>query len=365
MDCVAPKCASRKRPRKKGRICVLPNPYTMFRSLNAGVTDVSYQDAKPSLIPQGELRCNIHQSLAETRKHNLTYRQKSTREQLQQNLQDLRTKGYTVFHDRVSDASVKVLTQTAQRWYDIYEKRLQGFGGIDALPNDAQPFREISNRNGRVDLLVPDYKTLLAKGSHPWLNVCKRYLQDITDEQVAELTNPIDDDDAERNLRIILSPPGERKARVLTSGVLEALPGSPNQQWHVDPLDLWAEPYSLLIAIAFDDITLEDGPTEVFEMSTSELYSQHPAHVGNMEGFMSERQPVSLTVRKGQVYALDPRCIHRGGANVTNKSRILSYFVLACPIPDDDGELSYLEVLERDEYHPGESLVPDMILGRL
>jgi len=99
--------------------------------------------------------------------------------------------------------------------------------------------------------------------------------------------------------------------------VIDSPPGSGNQRWHQGWRKLFHEaeripPYSIVVALPLDDVTLEMGPTQFCPGKKRRFY----------HGWRCpEESIVSAGSTMGTVIMFDYRLLHRGPANLGNKSR--------------------------------------------
>ena len=96
------------------------------------------------------------------------------------------------------------------------------------------------------------------------------------------------------------------------------LPKKGNQLFHTDGS---YEQEMYLISIATEDITLENGPTEI-------CVGSHLRPLTFDEFFFSKKNKKKLTMKKGQILIRRHNLWHRGTRNFSDKPRLLLSFVL-------------------------------------
>ena len=106
------------------------------------------------------------------------------------------------------------------------------------------------------------------------------------------------------------------------AGLIESLPGSNAQRWHMDIPHLFANrvhlpPMTINIFIPMCALTDENGPTEL------QVGTQRKAELANPKRYAKAR------CGPGSLVMYDPRVIHRGGSNQGKDARPLLYLTFS------------------------------------
>jgi ectoine hydroxylase-related dioxygenase (phytanoyl-CoA dioxygenase family) len=102
----------------------------------------------------------------------------------------------------------------------------------------------------------------------------------------------------------------------------------------VDPYNVSEDPSSLNVFIAMEDVTENNGPTELCMMSQEEMAGANnpAAEKRNLSRFVklwgANGKTKKVTLNSGEVLIFDARCLHRGAANTTRKERPIAYSVV-------------------------------------
>ena len=130
------------------------------------------------------------------------------------------------------------------------------------------------------------------------------------------------------------------------SGVVFSRPDSPAQQWHIDSPHIDSphiDPHAVNVLLALEDLTLEQGPTEVFVGShrrTNHMMNPKLSLEDMLYQSNNEITPAKLTesreespsecfctpLSQGSALIFDDRMLHRGLANNSQKTRWVAYF---------------------------------------
>ncbi len=84
--------------------------------------------------------------------------------------------------------------------------------------------------------------------------------------------------------------------------------------------------------VALQDIDERMGPTLLLPGSHTEIAHRLFDHPTTKDEFISEREVKLGTMTQGDVVIMDSRCIHAGGANSSDRRRVLFYFTMRHPL---------------------------------
>ena len=222
---------------------------------------------------------------------------------------ELRKQGFTKLTNLLDNESVVQLRQMRadceSRYHVLLEKK--GLSMESICSKDKNTYRDVQYRDGRIDLRDDN---LLARfvsnnnagsGAHVLASIGEEYLG-----------GPVS---------------------AVVAGYITAMAGCQDQRWHVDPFNVSNDPSSVNVFIALEDVTENNGPTELCMMSQEEMAgANNPAAEGrNLSRFVelwgANGKTKKVTLNSGEVLIFDARCLHRGAANTTNKGRPMAYAV--------------------------------------
>ena len=229
---------------------------------------------------------------------------------IQKAVAELRKQGFTKLTKLLEGESVVQLRQMRadceSRWHNLLEKN--GLSMESICSTHKNTYRDVQYRDGRTDLRDDN---LLARfvsndnagsGAHVLASIGEEYLG-----------GPIS---------------------AVVAGYITAMAGCQDQRWHVDPSDISTKPTSVNVFIALEDVTENNGPTELCIMSQEEMAgANNPAAEGrNLSQFVklceANGKTKKVTLNSGEVLIFDARCLHRGAANTTAKERPMAYAVV-------------------------------------
>ena len=225
---------------------------------------------------------------------------------------ELRKQGFTKLTNLLDSESVVQLRQMRaeceSRCNSLLEKK--GLSMESICVKYKNTYRDVQYRDGRTDLRDDNLLARIVSndnagsGAHVLASIGEEYLY---------LGGPV---------------------TAVVAGYITAMAECQDQRWHVDPSNISTEPTSVNIFIALEDVTENNGPTELCMMSQEEMAgANNPAAEGsNLSQFVkvceANGKTKKVTLNSGEVLIFDARCLHRGAANTTAKERPMAYAVV-------------------------------------
>jgi len=223
---------------------------------------------------------------------------------------ELRSQGFTKLTDLLDGESVVQLRQMRadceSRYHILLEKKGLSMGSI--CSKDKNTYRDVQYRDGRTDLRDDNLlarivnKAKAGSGAHVLASIGEEYLG-----------GPVS---------------------TVVAGYITAMAGCQDQRWHVDPYNVSEDPSSVNVFIAMEDVTENNGPTELCMMSQEEMAGANnpAAEKRNLSRFVKlceeNGKTKKVTLNSGEVLIFNTRCLHRGAANTTRKERPIAYSVV-------------------------------------
>ena len=362
--------------------CYKPNSHTQFRSVNfktpfdRGVYDQLKRDGKLKTEPV--FRCKVQRLLKTSEEAARKFRYDREPLNYRKHRKFLRQNGWVKLPCKVVGQGVAKLVNLYEQSTEIYGDH-EGVNVENIVNVQSNSYRDVKGRNGRTDTVVVGMRRILEsnKRAHRWVTgVVKPYLENLTAEHVRLLSETKEEDEDWARDQWVLRQPGRKKNRrvkILSAGVLSAHSKSVDQDFHSDPHTLTTEPTTLMALIALDRVTLLNGPTELISMTPEEIGPKNPGRYDNeqsVENFVQENKEYihRLTLEKGQIGIFDPRLIHRGSANKTDRNRRLAYFIFGIgdmasqAAGGVENRYSYQEQVKNEGYFKGRVIFQDNIL---
>jgi hypothetical protein len=349
--------------------------YTQFRSLHAGSwVHPNYHDVRGTLLTDDHARCLLQKILTTTRTSTLELTGRSLSGEVRRRIhRDLSTTGFAVVDDvRLTEASVRLLRTLREDTLALYTHlfELDGRDIADVVEQADDTHREYKYRDGRIDMIAPSVHKLVLDG---FRDIADDYLALDRNEAAcrvldvrANFTGTAHDGLYQR-YQDIKTARSTSQPQLLTSGFLDGLPGSDDQEWHADPADVQPYPNSLQFFCALDEVTITNGPTEVKAMNQTELGISNPVLEGgqDVDEFANGRDSVQILLPRGGFVFMDPRLLHRGSGNSSLARRSLWYGVFGTGLYDTTtSSLSLAHQIDEDGYISGTRvLLPDLLLA--
>jgi hypothetical protein len=363
-----PQCVRRRKG--GGHICVRPNKYTQFRTLNKQTPyDGSYQEhkANDALINNDDARCDLNKLNSRTKAFGRLkfVNDLPNRAAINAHVSELRAQGWTKLPTRVNAPGIAHLRGMGEQTLDVYNDIIDV--DEDVIEAETGNFRDVKYRDGRLDVLVPSYRPIINECRGKWLHVINGYLEHLDEEQTDILQEIVDDSDNDDDERAVAQSAMDhldtRDARILSASLLRALPRSGNQDWHADPADVSPHPSTLNVAIALDAVTMRNGPTQLIDMDQEDMALDNPAIENNpsIRRFMRGKTVRSATLLPGQIFMFDARCIHRGSGNKSSSNRDLCFLIYGTSLTPD-AENTYNDLAKKEGYFAGQPILEDMML---
>ena len=381
--CPSPRCVLTKRRR-----CALPNRYLQFKTLNAhSPFHVDYQERKGQLVDNDDARCSLHRIWAYLRDFTVRYATTDDDADVDRAVQQMRARGWAILKSQISPSSIQTILRMASDMQVVYGDLLHDSVDSAIVQQASDHFRDVTFREGRLDVSVPHARRLFQKpAQHAFLRVIHRYLHELTPEQTelwddarvfAHIQNERNYTRAQADTCIrheqqridyMKANVARRRARLLFSSVINALPRNDNdQQWHADPADLTTEPSGVTVFIALQRIDETNGCTQVVDMTQREMAIDHPAYYESDDprgrpSFVRARRVHSIKLRPGQIFMFDSRLIHRGSQNRSRTIRPMLSLAYGIADMRDGGEVGYAQTAQKLGYNDGVALLPDYIV---
>jgi hypothetical protein len=290
---------------------------------------------------------------------------------------------------RLSTQSINLIRRLTTDSRELYAILL-GQSIEDAIIGEASDsYRDIKFREGRLDTHIPHIRRLFEPESqHAFVRVLQSYLCDLTPSQLALFDDPdvlahisehtsynigerirMRHEEATRN-QYMRSHLRERRAKLLFSSVVDAMTRDSNhQKWHADPHELTTEPSGVNVFIALQRVTIQNGCTQVVDMTQREMAIRHPAYYEHnhpqrgINQFINGRQVHNVTLDAGQIFLLDSRLLHRGSKNNSSSNRMLLSLSFGIADMINGGpEVSYNSTAMKHGYHEGAVLLHDNVM---